>query len=85
MLCLLVAIPITLLVIDSLGRKWALGLDFLGAGVMLILAQICSSHTVYLTISLFGVRSFISGVFNVIYIYTSEVSLRYGVKCLLGF
>ena len=71
--CGAVAIPITLLVIDSLGRKWALGLDFLGASICCFLAQICSSHTAYLTVTLFGVRAFISGVFNVTYIYTSEV------------
>jgi len=62
-----------LLIIDSLGRKWTLGLDFIGAGVFCFLAQICNSRTVYLTITMFGVRSFISGVFNIAYLYTSEV------------
>jgi len=67
------AIPFNLMMLDTLGRKWTLGLDFLGAAVFLFLAQICNSHTVFLTITLFGVRSFISGVFNTVYIYTSEV------------
>jgi len=62
------------MIIDTLGRRWTLGIDFIGAGLFCFLAQICSSHTVYFTIALFGVRSFISGVFNVAYIYTSEVS-----------
>ena len=67
------AIPLNLLTIDWLGRKWTLGLDFVGAGVFCFLAQICNSHTLFLTVTLFGVRSFISGVFNVAYVYTSEV------------
>ena len=67
------AIPFNLMMLDTLGRKWTLGVDFLGAAVFLFLAQICNSHTVFLTITLFGVRSFISGVFNTVYIYTSEV------------
>jgi len=69
------AIPLNLLTIDWLGRKWTLGMNFLGAGIFLFLAQICSSHTVFLTVTLFGVRSFISGCFKISYIYTSEVSL----------
>ena len=76
MLCRVSAVPFNLLIIDSLGRKWTLALDFLGASIFCFLAQICSSHTVYLTITLFGVRSFISGVFSVCYIYTSEVSFQ---------
>ena len=73
--CCRSAIPFNLMTIDSLGRKWTLGLNFVGAGLFCFLAQICSSHTVILTVTLFGVRSFISGVFRIIYVYTSEVSL----------
>jgi len=69
------AIPINLLTVDWLGRKWTLGLNFLGASIFCFLAQICNSHTVFLTVTLFGVRSFISGSFKIAYIYTSEVSL----------
>lgn len=68
------AIPVNLFTIDRLGRKWSLGINYLGAGLFCLLVQICTDQTILLTVFFFGIRSCISGVFNVIYIYTVEVS-----------
>lgn len=67
-----VAIPINLISIDSLGRKWTLAINFMCAGVFFLLVQICTTRA-WLTIFVFGVRAFASAIFNTIYIYTSEV------------
>jgi hypothetical protein len=66
-------IPFNLITIDWLGRKWTLTCNFIMAGVFFLLVQICTSHAL-LTVFIFGVRTFASGIFNAVYIYTSEVS-----------
>lgn len=68
----LAMIPVNLLTIDLIGRRASMGLNFCLAGVFYLLIQICTTTTI-LTVFIFGVRAFISGCFNVIYIYTGEV------------
>lgn len=68
----LAIIPVNLLTIDRIGRKASIGFNFIMAGIFYILIQFCTT-TVVLTLFIFGVRAFISGCFNVIYIYTGEV------------
>ena len=70
---LLAAIPLNLLTIDWLGRRWTIAINYIMSAVFFLLVQICSTKIV-LTIFIFGVRAFTSGIFNAVYIYTSEVS-----------
>ena len=58
--------------IHKFGRKIVISTNFFMAGIFYLLVQICSDITT-LTVFLFGVRTFITGVFNTIYIYTGEV------------
>ena len=67
------AIPLNMITIDTLGRRATLTIDFLFAGLFFLLIQICASR-VWLTVFIFGVRAFTAGIFNTVYIYTSEVS-----------
>ncbi|KAI0229457.1 putative transporter SVOPL [Lamellibrachia satsuma] len=67
-----IAIPINLLSIDSLGRKWTLTINFLLSGIFFLLVQICTTRA-WLTVFIFAVRAFSSAIFNTVYIYTSEV------------
>ena len=67
------AIPLNLLTIDWLGRRWTIAINYVMSAVFFLLVQICSTKLM-LTIFIFGVRAFTSGIFNAVYIYTSEVS-----------
>lgn len=73
---MLLVIPVNILTIDRIGRKASIGLNFVMAGIFYFLIQICTTTTI-LTLLIFGVRAFISGCFNVIYVYTGEVGIFY--------
>ncbi|RDD44803.1 Synaptic vesicle 2-related protein [Trichoplax sp. H2] len=60
------------LIVEQLGRKKALCLQFSLAGVFLFMLIICSAR-VPKTILIFCVRALISGAFQVAYVYTPEV------------
>ena len=70
---LFAAIPINLMTIDTLGRRWTLTIDYLLACLFFLLLQVCTGRT-GLTIIIFGIRAATAGIFNTIYIYTTEVS-----------
>ncbi|ELU05355.1 hypothetical protein CAPTEDRAFT_170750 [Capitella teleta] len=67
-----VVIPINLITIDWFGRRWTITINFLFTAFFFLLVQICTSRAL-LTVFIFGVRTFASGIFNTVYIYTSEV------------
>ena len=71
LLCISV-IPLNLLTLDTIGRRYTLMLNFLLSAVFFLLVQICATKVV-LTMFIFGVRTFSSGIFNAVYIYTTEV------------
>ncbi len=63
---------LTFLIIDVLGRKKTMAVEFVMAASSFLLLLICTSKTI-LTVFLFIARAFVSGVFQVVYIYTPEV------------
>ncbi len=63
---------LTFLIIDVLGRKKMMAVEFVMAASSFLLLLICTSKTI-LTVFLFIARAFVSGVFQVVYIYTPEV------------
>ena len=63
---------ITVLIIDFIGRKMTLAVEFLFCVVGFLLLFICASESV-ITFFLFIIRAFSSGVFKAIYVYTPEV------------
>ncbi|XP_038059039.1 synaptic vesicle 2-related protein-like isoform X2 [Patiria miniata] len=65
-------IVITLIVIEFLGRKKTMAIQFLLCSVFIFLLNICASRT-GLTIILFVARALISGGFQALYVYTPEV------------
>ncbi|ESO01017.1 hypothetical protein HELRODRAFT_82229 [Helobdella robusta] len=67
-----VVLPLNFLMVDKIGRRMTIASNFLIAGIFYLLVQICANVTL-LTALMFGVRTFITGVFNTIYIYTGEV------------
>ena len=71
-------IPLNMLLVDGVGRRLTLAVDFIMAGVFFLLIQLCVPRLVE-TLFIFGVRGFSSGLFNIVYIYTLEVSI--GVIC----
>ena len=63
---------------DTLGRRWTISINYLAAGLFFLLLQVCGGETL-LTIFMFGVRAFTAGIFNIVYIYATEVSTwKYG-------
>ena len=66
-----------MLTIDWLGRRYTLVIDYLMAGLFFLLIQLCVAR-VYETLFIFGVRAFTAGIFNVVYIYTTEVQQLIG-------
>lgn len=63
---------VTFIIIDTIGRKKTMGIEFvLSAGGFLLLL-ICASEDV-LTAFLFVIRALVTGVFQVAYVYTPEV------------
>jgi MFS family permease len=63
---------ITLVVIEVLGRKKTMAIEFVICMIGFLLLFICSSDIV-LTLFLFLIRAFTSGVFQAVYVYTPEV------------
>ncbi len=65
-------ILITLFIIEILGRKVTLAVEFLATMIGFLLLFICTSD-ILIIFFLFVTRAFTSGVFQVIYVYTPEV------------
>ncbi|XP_050728587.1 synaptic vesicle 2-related protein-like [Eriocheir sinensis] len=63
----------TILVIERLGRKTTIALEFVVFVVSIIFLFICTSSRGWLTFILFVARGIISGVFQAAYVYTPEV------------
>lgn len=66
------AIIVTMLCIETLGRKKTMAVQFFLTALCYFLLFICSGRTM-MTIFIFGVRGFISGAFQGFYVYTPEV------------
>ncbi|XP_045173106.2 putative transporter SVOPL isoform X2 [Mercenaria mercenaria] len=67
-----IALPLNIFLIDLVGRRWTGAVNLFGCGLFFILLQLPVPQTV-LTVFIFMVRGFSSGMFNFVYIYTSEV------------
>ncbi|WAR02619.1 SVOPL-like protein, partial [Mya arenaria] len=65
-------LPLNVLLIDVIGRRWTGAVNLFGCGLFFILLQ-CPVPQAVLTTFIFLVRGFSSGMFNFVYIYTSEV------------
>ncbi|XP_071528788.1 synaptic vesicle 2-related protein isoform X4 [Panulirus ornatus] len=63
----------TILVIERLGRKTTMALEFVIFVISIIFLFICTSDRTWLTFILFVARGIISGVFQAAYVYTPEV------------
>lgn len=63
----------TIIVIEKLGRKKTMALEFIIFVVSIIFLFICTSSRGWLTFILFVARGIISGVFQAAYVYTPEV------------
>ena len=68
------ALPINMVLIDLVGRRYTGAINFLGCSIFFLLIQIHVPQEL-LTVFIFSVRAFSTGIFNFVYIYTSEVSL----------
>ena len=69
------AIPINLILIDWVGRRWTLVIAYLLSALFFLLLQICTGR-VGLTIIIFAIRAATAGIFNTVYIYTTEVNVH---------
>ena len=63
---------VTLLVIEISGRKITIATEFIACMIGFLLLFICASEII-LTLLLFIIRAFATGVFQAIYVYTPEV------------
>lgn len=71
-------IVVTLVVIEFLGRKKTMALEFLIFSMTVFLIMVvCISNRSMLTVMLFLARGIISGVFQAAYVYTPEVYPTY--------
>jgi len=69
---------VTIVVIEYLGRKKTMALEFLIFSLsVFVLMMICISNRSVLTLILFIARGIISGVFQAAYVYTPEVYPTY--------
>ena len=68
------ALPLNICLIDLVGRRWTGAINLFGCGLFFVLLQLPVPKAL-LTIFMFLVRGFSSGMFNFVYIYTSEVRL----------
>ena len=59
---------ITVFIIEVLGRKWTMAVEFIGCMVGFLLLFICTSENL-LTFFLFLIRAFATGAFQAIYVY----------------
>ena len=62
----------TFVIVDIIGRKKSMAIEFVLAAGGFLLLFICASKVV-LTVFLFIIRAFVSGVFELVYVYTPEV------------
>ena len=79
-LSLLSALPLNIFLIDLVGRRWTGAVNLFGCGLFFILLQLPVPQSA-LTCFIFLVRGFSAGMFNFVYIYTSEV--RFAVVFVL--
>ena len=63
---------LTVVLIEVLGRKITMAVEFIGCMVGFLLLFICASDTL-LTLFLFVIRAFAAGAFMMIYVYTPEI------------
>ena len=63
---------VTVVIIELLGRKLTMTIEFVACMIGFLLLFICGSETL-LTFFLFIIRAFTSGVFQAIFVYTPEV------------
>jgi len=63
---------LTILIVDRIGRKMTMVLEFGASGAIIFAFYICLPRTLQ-TILMFALRGLITGAFQVIYIYTPEV------------
>ncbi|KAL7647379.1 UNVERIFIED_CONTAM: hypothetical protein RMT77_000975 [Armadillidium vulgare] len=63
----------TIFVIEKLGRKKTIALEFIIFAVSIVFLFICTSSRIWLTIIIFVARGIVSGVFQAAYVYTPEV------------
>ncbi|XP_041377819.1 synaptic vesicle 2-related protein-like [Gigantopelta aegis] len=79
---------LTIILIEKIGRKKTMALEFMIFSLFVLLVNICTTRTV-LTVFIFVARALISGAFQTAYVYTPEVyptSLRaIGVGSCSGF
>lgn len=68
----LLALPISMVLIDRFGRKVTGAFNMAGCAVFFLLLQVPMPQKA-LTIVMFCVRGFSQGMFNFVYIYTAEV------------
>lgn len=67
-----ISLPLNMFLIDRVGRRYTGCINFLGCAIFFLLLQLDVSQAV-LTLFIFLVRGFSTGIFNFVYIYTSEV------------
>ncbi|XP_053375836.1 putative transporter SVOPL isoform X2 [Mercenaria mercenaria] len=67
-----ISLPLNMLLIDLIGRRFTGAVNFMGCTVFFLLIQFHVSQEL-LTFFIFMVRGFSTGIFNFVYIYTSEV------------
>nr|XP_022345746.1 synaptic vesicle 2-related protein-like isoform X2 [Crassostrea virginica] len=68
------ALPLNLLLIDRIGRRYTGAVNSCGMAIFFLLLQLQMPQSL-LTIIMFMVRGFSQGLFNFVYIYTAEVLL----------
>ena len=78
------ALPLNIFLIDLVGRRWTGAINLFGCGLFFVLLQLPVPKAA-LTVFMFLVRGFSSGMFNFVYIYTSEVINYLSILCLFFF
>lgn len=68
------ALPLNLLLIDRIGRRYTGAVNSCGMAIFFLLLQLKMPQSL-LTIIMFMVRGLSQGLFNFVYIYTAEVCL----------
>lgn len=67
-----IALPLNLMLIDRIGRRYTGAVNSFGMAIFFIILQIKMPKSM-LTVIMFMVRGFSQGLFNFVYIYTAEV------------
>ncbi len=75
---------IVLILIDILGRKWTMAIQCVASTISFLLLFVCSSKIV-LSLFLFLIRAFTSGLFKTVHIYTTEIYPTYTRAFGIGF